>query len=84
MGTNPKATIDTHRKRKKSPKHKSKDGHQTIREENRGREEKRLTKTNSKQLRKRQEVRMRGKEWAEGRKERDRWEIVHESQKPPV
>ena len=44
MGTNPKATIDTHRKRKKSPKHKSKDGHQTIREENRGREEKRLTK----------------------------------------
>ena len=55
MGTNPKATIDTHRKRKKSPKHKSKDGHQTIREENRGREEKRLTKTNSKQLRKRHE-----------------------------
>ena len=32
----------------------------------------------------RQEVRMRGKEWAEGRKERDRWETVHESQKPPV
>ena len=54
MGTNPKATIDTHRKRKKQPKHNSKDGHQTTREENRGREEKWPTKTNSKQLRKKQ------------------------------
>ena len=45
--------IDTHTKKKKQPKHNTKDGHQTTREENkRGRDEKRPTKTNSKQLRK--------------------------------
>ena len=54
MGTaNPKATIDTHTKKKKQPKHNTKDGHQTTREENKRRsEEKRPTKTNPKQLRK--------------------------------
>ena len=39
--------------KKKQPKHNTKDGHQTTREENkRGREEKRPTKTSPKQLRK--------------------------------
>ena len=54
MGTaNPKTTIDTHTKKKKQPKHNTKGGHQTAREENkRGREEKRPAKTNPKQLRK--------------------------------
>ena len=54
MGTaNPKITIDTQTKRKKQARHNTKDGHQTTREENkRGREEKRPTKTNPKQLRK--------------------------------
>ena len=52
MGTeNPKTTIDTHTQKKKQPKHKTKDGRQTRREENkRGREEKRPTKTNQEQL----------------------------------
>ena len=48
-------TIDTHThtQKKKQPKHNTKGGHQTTREENRrGREEKRATKTNPKQLRK--------------------------------
>ena len=46
MGTaNPKTTIDTHTKMKKQPKHITKDGHQTTREDNkRGREEKDLSK----------------------------------------
>ena len=54
MGTaKPKPTIDTNTKKKKQPKHNTKDGHQNIREENkRRREEKRPTKTNPKQLRK--------------------------------
>ena len=50
---NQKTIIDTHTHTQKQPKHNTKDGHQTIREENkRGREEKRHTKTNPKQLRK--------------------------------
>ena len=50
---NQKSTIDTLTKKKKQPKHNTKDGHQTTREENkRGREEKRPTKTSPKQLRK--------------------------------
>ena len=54
MGTvNQKTTRDTHTKKKKHPKHNTKDGHKTTREENkRGREEKRPTKTNPKQVRK--------------------------------
>ena len=46
MGTaNPKTTIDTHTKKKKQPKHNTKDGHQTTRDENkRGRKEKDLQK----------------------------------------
>ena len=46
MGTtNPQTEIDTHTKKKKQPKHNTKDGHQTTREENkRGRKEKRPTK----------------------------------------
>ena len=48
---NQKTTTDTHTK--KQPKHDTKDGHQTIREGNkRGKEDKRPTKTNPKQLRK--------------------------------
>ena len=52
MGTtNQKSTIDTHTKKKKQSKHNSKDSYQITREKNkRGREEKRPTKTNSKQL----------------------------------
>ena len=50
---NQKTTIDTHTKKKKQPTHNTKDGHQTTRGKNkRGREEKRPTKTNQKQLRK--------------------------------
>ena len=50
---NQKTTIDTHTKKKKQPKHNTKDGHQTTREKNkRGREEKRSAKANPKQLRK--------------------------------
>ena len=38
---NQKSIIDTHKKKKKQPKHNTKDGHQTTRQENkRGREEK--------------------------------------------
>ena len=38
---NQKSTTDTHKKKKKQPKHNSKDSHQITREENkRGREEK--------------------------------------------
>ena len=53
MGSaNQKATIATHTQKKKQPKHNTKDGHQTTREENKkGREEKRPTKINP-QLRK--------------------------------
>ena len=42
MGTaNPKTTTDTHTQKKKQPKHRVKDCHQTTGEENkRGREEK--------------------------------------------
>ena len=52
MGTaNQKSMIDTHTKKKKQSKHNSKDSYQITREKNkRGREEKRPTKTNSKQL----------------------------------
>ena len=51
--TNQKSTIDTHAKKKKESKHNTKFNHQITREENkRGREEKRPTKTNPKQLRK--------------------------------
>ena len=50
--TNQKTTIDTHTKKKKQPKHKTKDGHQITSEENkRGKEEKTPTKPNPKQLR---------------------------------
>ena len=42
---NQKTTIDTHIQKKKQPKHNTKDGHQTTREEKkRGRKEKRPTK----------------------------------------
>ena len=46
MGTaNPQTTIDTHTKKKKQPKHNTRDSHQITREENkRGREENRPTK----------------------------------------
>ena len=51
--TNQKSTLDTHTWKKKQPEHNTKDGHQTTREENkRGKEERRPTKTNPKQLRK--------------------------------
>ena len=44
-----------HTKKKKQPKHNTKDGHQATREKNkRGREDKRLTETNPKQLTKQQ------------------------------
>ena len=46
-----KTTIDTHTKNKKQPKHNTKDS-QTIREENKRREERRPTKTNPKQFKK--------------------------------
>ena len=47
---NSKTTIDTHTQKKKQPKHNTKNGHQTTREENkRGREEKGCKKTNPKQ-----------------------------------
>ena len=50
---NPKTTVDTQTNKKKQPKHNTKDGHQTTREENkRQMEEKRPVKTNPKQLRK--------------------------------
>ena len=47
IGTaNPITTIDTHTKKKKQPKHNTKDGDQNTRQQNkRGREEKRPTKT---------------------------------------
>ena len=49
---NSKSTIDIHTKEKKQPKHSTKDSHQNTREENKkGKEEKRSTKTNPKQLR---------------------------------
>ena len=52
---NPKTALDTHTKKKKQPKHNN--VHQTKRAENeRGREEKRPTKTNPKQLRKWQQA----------------------------
>ena len=53
MGTaNQKTTIDTNTKKKKQPKHNTKDSHKITREENeRGREEKRPTKINPEQLR---------------------------------
>ena len=53
MGTaNSKSTINTHTKRKKQPKCNTKDGYQTIREENKTvKEEKRPTKIDPKQLR---------------------------------
>ena len=46
MGTaNSKTTIDTHTKKKKLPKHNTKNGHQSTSQENkRGREEKDLQK----------------------------------------
>ena len=48
---NQKSTIDTHTNKKKQSKYNNKNCHQTTREENkRKREEKRPTKTNSKQL----------------------------------
>ena len=51
--TNQKTAIETHTQKKKQPKHNTKDSHQTVREKNkRGREEKRPTETNLKQLRK--------------------------------
>ena len=50
--TNRKSTIDTRTKKKKKSKHDTKVSHQITRAENkRGREEKRPTKTNPKQLR---------------------------------
>ena len=48
---NQKLTVDTHIKKKKQSKHNTEDSHQITREENeRGREEKRPTKTNPRQL----------------------------------
>jgi len=48
---NKKSTIDIPTKKKKESKHNTKEGHQTTREKNkRGREGKRPTKTNLKQL----------------------------------
>ena len=50
---NQKSTIDTHTRKKKESKHNTKVSHKITREENkRGREDKRPTKTNPKQLRK--------------------------------
>ena len=49
--TNEKSIIDIHTKKKKELKHNTKDSHQITREGNkRGKEEKRPTKTNPKQL----------------------------------
>ena len=49
--TNQKSTIDTHTQKKKESKHNTKVSYQITREENkRGREEKRPTKPNPKQL----------------------------------
>ena len=50
----PKTTIDTNtHKKRQQPKHNTKEGHLTAREENkRGREENRPTKANGKHLRK--------------------------------
>ena len=45
---NQKPTIDKHTNKKKQSKHNTKVSHQTIREENQRREEKRPTKTNAK------------------------------------
>ena len=52
MGTtNEKSTIDTHTEKKKQFKHITEDRHQMAREENKkGREEKRPSNTNPKQL----------------------------------
>ena len=51
INANQTSTIDTHTKKKKQCKQNPKDNHQITRKENkRGREEKRLTKTNPKQL----------------------------------
>ena len=47
---NQKSTIDTHKNKKKQCKYNTKDSHQTTRDENKRREEKRLTKTNPKRL----------------------------------
>ena len=50
---NQKTTTDIHTKKKKQPKHNTKDGHQTTREENKREwKKKNPTKTNLKQLRK--------------------------------
>ena len=48
--TNPKSTIDKQTNKKKQSKYNTKDSYQTTREENKGKEEKRPTKTNPKQL----------------------------------
>ena len=47
---NKKSTIDIPTKKKKESKHNTKEGHQTTKENKRGREGKRPTKTNLKQL----------------------------------
>ena len=47
---NQKSTIDTHKNKKKQCKYNNKDSHQTTRDENKRREEKRPTKTNPKRL----------------------------------
>ena len=47
---NQKSTTDKHMYKKKQSKHNTKDSHQTTREQNKRREEKRPTKTNPKQL----------------------------------
>ena len=54
IGTaNPQSTVDTHTKKKKQPKHNTKDGHQTTREENkRGREEKKPYQNKPKTIKK--------------------------------
>ena len=49
---NQKSTIDTQTNKKNQLKYHSKDSHQTTRGENKRREEKRATKTNTKQLQK--------------------------------
>ena len=57
--TDQKSMIDTHKKRRKEPKHNNRDySHQITREESKTRrkEQKRTTKTNRKQLTKWQEV----------------------------
>ena len=47
---NQKSTTHTHTSKKTQSKDNTKDSHQTLREENKRRGEKRLTKTNPKQL----------------------------------